>query len=229
MTAPSYREFFAAAPAARNGFRIHFRSGWRAKLICPPFLTCPPGWAIRQRRCLRGSGEDAFTRTMASVSILRSGLFTVCRCEYWFSRPTPKPSTALRAWVYSRTRDAVTHERLAGRPSIAIPAIRSAMSRNGSPPPKFSTDEGRTYFFVELPVHPQMKSKPTGHQVAPQVTAQFRSVVKAAAKPCAREKLQSASGIKDLEHFRKQYLLPLLAAGLIEMTIPDKPRSSDQQ
>ena len=27
------------------------------------------------------------------------------------------------------------------------------------------------------------------------------------------------------EHFRKAYLLPALQAGLIEMTIPDKPRS----
>ena len=30
------------------------------------------------------------------------------------------------------------------------------MANNGSPPPRFSTDEGRTYFLVELPVHPQM-------------------------------------------------------------------------
>ena len=30
------------------------------------------------------------------------------------------------------------------------------MAENGSPPPRFSTDEARTYFLVELPVHPQM-------------------------------------------------------------------------
>ena len=35
-----------------------------------------------------------------------------------------------------------------------IPTIRRAMSENGSPLPRFSTDEGRTYFLVELPVHP---------------------------------------------------------------------------
>lgn len=37
-----------------------------------------------------------------------------------------------------------------------VPTIRAAMAENGSPPPRFSTDEGRTYFLVELPVHPQM-------------------------------------------------------------------------
>ena len=44
-----------------------------------------------------------------------------------------------------------------------------------------------------------------------------------------RRELQEALGLKDDEHFRKQYLLPSLESGLIEMTIPDKPRSSKQK
>jgi hypothetical protein len=35
--------------------------------------------------------------------------------------------------------------------------------------------------------------------------------------------------LKDDEHLRKAYLLPAIEAGLIEMTIPDKPRSSKQR
>jgi ATP-dependent DNA helicase RecG len=35
-----------------------------------------------------------------------------------------------------------------------IPKIRAAMERNGSPPPRFSTDEGRTFFLVDLPGPP---------------------------------------------------------------------------
>jgi hypothetical protein len=34
--------------------------------------------------------------------------------------------------------------------------------------------------------------------------------------------------LKDDEHFRKAYLLPAIEAHLIEMTIPDKPRSRSQ-
>jgi hypothetical protein len=44
-----------------------------------------------------------------------------------------------------------------------------------------------------------------------------------------RQQLKEALGLKDDEHFRKAYLLPALEAGLIEMTIPDKPRSSKQR
>lgn len=45
----------------------------------------------------------------------------------------------------------------------------------------------------------------------------------------SRLELQQALGLKDDEHFRKAYLLPALAAGLAEMTLPDKPRSSRQK
>lgn len=44
-----------------------------------------------------------------------------------------------------------------------------------------------------------------------------------------RQEFKEALGLKDDEHFRKAYLLPALEAGLIEMTIPDKPRSSKQK
>ena len=45
----------------------------------------------------------------------------------------------------------------------------------------------------------------------------------------SRAALQDALGLKDAEHFRRSYLLPALEAGVIEMTIPDKPRSSKQR
>ena len=41
-----------------------------------------------------------------------------------------------------------------------------------------------------------------------------------------RQQLKEALGLKGDEHFRKAYLLPALDVGLIEMTIPDMPRSS---
>jgi ATP-dependent DNA helicase RecG len=44
-----------------------------------------------------------------------------------------------------------------------------------------------------------------------------------------RKALQAALGLKDAEHFRKSYIQPALEAGLIEMTIPHKPRSKKQK
>lgn len=38
--------------------------------------------------------------------------------------------------------------------STGIPKIRESMRRNGSPPPRFDTDEERTFFLVALPEHP---------------------------------------------------------------------------
>ena len=44
-----------------------------------------------------------------------------------------------------------------------------------------------------------------------------------------RAELQQALGLKHEDHFRTAYLLPALAAGLVAMTLPDKPTSSRQQ
>ena len=44
-----------------------------------------------------------------------------------------------------------------------------------------------------------------------------------------RKQIQEALGLRHEDYFRKAYLLPALRAGLIEMTLPDKPRSSKQR
>jgi len=54
-------------------------------------------------------------------------------------------------------------------------------------------------------------------------------VIQALPTELSRQALQEALGLKDSEHFRKTYLLPALASKLIEMTQPDKPRSSKQR
>jgi Fic family protein len=63
---------------------------------------------------------------------------------------------------------------------------------------------------------------------APEVTPEVRLLM-ALSGEMTRRQLREALGLKDDEHFRKSYLLPALEAGLIEMTVPDKPRSSKQK
>ena len=43
------------------------------------------------------------------------------------------------------------------------------------------------------------------------------------------QQLQEALNLSDAKHFRSNFLLPALRDGLIEMTVPDKPRSSKQR
>lgn len=62
-------------------------------------------------------------------------------------------------------------------------------------------------------------------EVAPEV----ERVVLALQEELSRTELQQALGLKDEKHFRKAYLLPALASGLMEMTHPETPRSSIQR
>jgi ATP-dependent DNA helicase RecG len=92
----------------------------------------------------------------------------------------------------------------------------------GLPPPQFRVEQGQ--FIQVLPR--KIQNTP---EVTPEVTAEVRKLIQRLEGKMHRRDLQTAMDLKDDEHFRKAYLLPALEAGLIEMTIPDKPRSSKQQ
>jgi hypothetical protein len=64
-------------------------------------------------------------------------------------------------------------------------------------------------------------------QVPPQVKA-LLDVLTSANQPLSSGELQRQLGLKDRESFRLSYLQPALAAGVIEMTLPDKPNSRFQ-
>ncbi len=114
-----------------------------------------------------------------------------------------------------------------------IPTIREAMSENGSPPPRFSTDDGRTYFLVELPVHPELPGFGQAHDEAHdedlnETEARILTFLVSGAK--SRAEISDFLGIKTrrsghvlraMEQLRKQELA--------ELTIPDKPQSRNQK
>ncbi len=107
------------------------------------------------------------------------------------------------------------------------------MEKNGSPPPRFSTDEGRTYFLVELPVHPQLPRVQAydEDQVAAQVLTDTEKRILLALADCDRasNEIAVALGHSKLSRVAKQCLKRLESIGLIELTIPDKPRSRIQR
>ncbi len=63
----------------------------------------------------------------------------------------------------------------------------------------------------------------------PTSVRQVLQMLEKADHPLSRNVLQEAAGLRDREHFVKEHLDPILVAGLVEMTIPDKPRSSKQR
>jgi ATP-dependent DNA helicase RecG len=97
------------------------------------------------------------------------------------------------------------------------------------PEPKFTVNGFFTAtFWPNIEIARKITSQVTP-QVTPQATPQVVAVLEAAQTARNREELQRAVGLRDREHFRKTYLEPLLVAGWLEMTIPDKPRSSKQR
>ncbi|MBI1913539.1 MAG: putative DNA binding domain-containing protein [Planctomycetes bacterium] len=118
-----------------------------------------------------------------------------------------------------------------------IPTMREAMAENGSPLPKFSTDEGRTYFLVELPVHPKMPGLGQAHDKAHDEAHDERLtetathiLVALASGPRSRAEMIEALGIKSSRsgHFLRA-VEQVRRLGLVELTIPDKPQSKNQK
>ena len=127
-----------------------------------------------------------------------------------------------------------------------VPKIIRAMGANGSPPPRFRTDEDRTYFSTLLPVHPaftaasqgpaagtrqvtEQVTEQVGEQVDLSLTAREAAVLRFCRTPRERAEIMAELGLTGREHFRARYLVPLLSRRLLELTQPDSPRSPSQR
>ncbi|MBK5966803.1 hypothetical protein CCR95_22685 [Thiocystis minor] len=66
-------------------------------------------------------------------------------------------------------------------------------------------------------------------QVTHQVTPQVARLLGSFQGDMPRAALMEALELTDRMHFSREYLAPALDAGLVEMTIPDKPNSSRQR
>ena len=109
-----------------------------------------------------------------------------------------------------------------------IRRIRNETRAQGCPEPEF---EANGFVTVTFRPNPAVRAEAEEHpavRVTTEVTGEVR-LLQVIAGEMTRQHLQEALGLKHEDHFRKAYLSPALQAGLIEMTIPDKPRSSNQR
>ena len=65
--------------------------------------------------------------------------------------------------------------------------------------------------------------------VTPEVTPEVERLLAVLKAAMSRAEIMAALGLKDEKHFREQYQQTAATGGLIEMTIPDKPRSRLQK
>lgn len=104
-----------------------------------------------------------------------------------------------------------------------IEKMRRECANHDVPAPIFDTSmSGLMLTFKANPVH---LTAALGEKLA----SVLRAMASAALQTLPRRALQETLGLSDDEHFRKTFLLPALAGGLIEMTLPDKPTSRLQQ
>ena len=128
--------------------------------------------------------------------------------------------------------------------STGIPKILRAMRGNGSPAPVFESDHDRIWFLTRLPAHEQARVRPpeqatehdtekvTEHEIehdGRRVNDHVERLVAALAGEMGRAALQDALRLTHRPHFIAAYLRPAVEAGLIEMTLPDKPTSRNQR
>ena len=117
-----------------------------------------------------------------------------------------------------------------------IPTMRKTMAENGSSPPTFKTDEGRTYFFVELLVHPDLTGAANEEEQVP-ATVKIEDLRGSARKvlefllngPKRRVEIAECLNVERRTRSFVQLIEFLLAESLIEWTIPSKPRSKNQR
>jgi len=101
----------------------------------------------------------------------------------------------------------------------------------GLPEPKIEEIGMRLRFTVYRaePISVSSKTPQVTPQVTPHVTPQVQRVIENIRGEMTRGELMEVLELKDREHFRKDYLQPALRSGLIQMTVPDKPRSTRQK
>lgn len=107
------------------------------------------------------------------------------------------------------------------------------MKRNGSPRARFKADDLRLWFLVDLPIHKAFAEEAARKAEVPGAKLALSRHQVAVPRQCLAE---TAIGVliqiaerSDRTKYRQQMLNPLLEAGRIEMTIPDKPRGSLQR
>jgi len=104
-----------------------------------------------------------------------------------------------------------------------------------NPSPEWREQSGYLYiiFLPALDFEKSEKFKQGAEGVTGEVTEEVAGEVlrllAALQGEMKRSELQKELDLKHEEHFRQAYLVPAIEAGVIEMTIPDKPKSSKQK
>lgn len=117
-----------------------------------------------------------------------------------------------------------------------IPKILQAIKKNDSPKPIFHTDEDRSYFVVELLLHPAF-AKDKEPELRPELQPELRPELPLQSRilyvlrngDFSKSAIAEKIGHKVVSGELNKQVRNLVKAGLIEYTIPKKPNSPKQK
>ena len=120
--------------------------------------------------------------------------------------------------------DLLHHIDFVEKAGTGIRRIRDEARAQDCPEPQF---EANSFVTVTFRPNPEVRAEAEKRPMD-RVAGEVR-LLQVMSGEMTRQRLQEALGLKHEDHFREAYLTPALRAGLIEMTIPDKPGSSKQR
>jgi ATP-dependent DNA helicase RecG len=91
--------------------------------------------------------------------------------------------------------------------------------------PEFALTDG---FVVTIRRKPELAFEAVGG-ITGEVTGEVRKLLTVLVGEMKRADIQQALALRHEDYFREACLVPALTAGIIEMTLPDKPTSSKQK
>jgi len=96
---------------------------------------------------------------------------------------------------------------------------------------KESTKNSDSTFFIEFMLRMISEAVRGMYtpEVTPYVTPEVKKMLLIIKGEMTRKEIQQKLGLKDEKHFRERYIKPSVEAGIIEMTVPDKPNSRLQK
>jgi len=106
----------------------------------------------------------------------------------------------------------------------------------GLPTPTFESNSGGVLATFTLhpasvgPVDlPKSTTPEVEAQVTPEVTPEVERMLRLFSGEMTRQEIMAVLALRDEKHFREHYQQAAIIAGVIEMTIPDKPNSRLQK
>jgi len=115
-----------------------------------------------------------------------------------------------------------------------IPRMQEAMKAANLPEPEFHTEGMFTAVFKRaISIKPKTESVSSLSQACPKLEMRYNSIAEQIIEYCSKphpiQEIMEVVGQTNRSRFKKNIINPLLDAGILSTTIPDKPNSPLQQ